>query len=350
MNLYKVNRRFGILTISSVFLLLIAGGVVRSTGSGMGCPDWPKCYGMLYPPMCACELPNNYQEIYVEKRVQKVKKLTSYLRAAGFAATAYKMDNDPSLREPEEFNTLKAWTEYVNRLIGVLSGLFALVYFITLFPIRKQLSRLRFFSGIAGFIFLLINAWLGSVLVATNLLPALISIHYVAAYAVLVFMMMAVVEISNLENTIHLHRFRWFYIVFSLLTLLQLIFGTQLRAVTDEAIDAGKLYFADEVNVPVLGNIFKGHWFLAILLIAISMIPPLIMRNKRSTKAFRWTLSIPIVLSVQYISGVLSLRYAFPMPAQVSHIFFAGIIFGISTYICIINFRDRGQVAKFERN
>ena len=100
-----------------VFLVIIAGGVVRMTQSGMGCPDWPKCFGRWIPPTNANQLPSDFEK---------------YLKT---------QDIDHS------FNAWHTWIEYINRLLGALLGIFIFIHFVWSFrKFRKTNKQILLFS------------------------------------------------------------------------------------------------------------------------------------------------------------------------------------------------------------
>src|SRR5690606_2312973 len=124
------ERRFimvGKITIILLYVVILAGGVVRSTGSGMGCPDWPKCFNRFIPPTDVSQLPEGYEQHYVAGRAEKNERFANTLEALGFKSHADKIRNDKSILDHEEFNAFKTWTEYVNRLAGATLGVFLLL-------------------------------------------------------------------------------------------------------------------------------------------------------------------------------------------------------------------------------
>lgn len=74
-------------TVIAVFVLVIIGGVVRVTGSGLGCPDWPLCYGKVLPPL-------EYTAIieYTHRFVASVIVGPLILATAGVALARYRSD------------------------------------------------------------------------------------------------------------------------------------------------------------------------------------------------------------------------------------------------------------------
>ena len=206
------------------------------TGSGMGCPDWPKCFGSYIPPTSITELPNDYKEHYIEVRRLKNEKLAKMIRPLGWTELADQISSDPSIYEETNFIWQRTWIEYVNRLAGALLGLFLLVaLWASLVHWKTKRSIPLILFGIiivTGF-----QGWMGSVVVSTNLLPGVLTAHMLLAFLVIAGLMYLYVKTASglraLPTLSMGNTMRYALAVLIGLTLIQVLLGTQVRQQID---------------------------------------------------------------------------------------------------------------------
>ena len=228
-------RALGLATIIATYFLILVGGFVRATGSGMGCPDWPKCFGSWVPPTEEAQLPPFYQEEFLAKRIKKNERLAKMLSGLGFHNAADKIVNDPSIHVDEPFNATKTWIEYINRLIGALIGLLIAGTFLKSFSVRSIDRRIPWLTGLSVLV-VLFQAWLGSIVVSANLLPFTITVHMLMAlvlvglliYAIALAIPRAKTKVSPAERvTLNIALVYFGFVV------LQIVLGTQVREEVD---------------------------------------------------------------------------------------------------------------------
>ncbi len=285
-------------TILLIYFVIIAGGVVRCTGSGMGCPDWPKCFGRWIPPTQISELPTNYVEIY-----SKGGHLTV------------------------EFNVWKTWTEYINRLIGVLIGFaifFTLIYSFSYYKSNKIIFSLTFIS----FVLVGFQGWLGSKVVSSNLLPFMVSIHMVVALIIVCLLIYAYSLSENKELKVT-NNFKLVLIITTIATLFQILIGTQVRQNID--VVAKSMGFAHrELWIENLGNIFIIHRLYAYIIIGLHgfLIYKLHQMNQ---KFYRKMLAFFIIGEI--LTGFVLTYLQFPAAIQPVHLVLGTMSFGFSYYL-----------------
>ena len=304
------------ITLVFVYLVIIAGSVVRATGSGMGCPDWPKCFGKWVPPTSVGELPANYKEVYAEEH-----------------------------HAVAEFNAWNTWTEYLNRLVGAVLGILIFIQFIVSFIFRKEKKSILVYSFLE-FILIGFQGWLGAKVVSSNLAPVKITIHMVVA---LIILSIAILITTKTKELIHPKAVspvdpaikRMSIIVF-IATIFQIMLGTQIREEVDVLLKNFDAIFRGEI-VEHLSSSFLTHrsFSIAILLLNAGLIFRIYKSrmNASITSLSKW-LGITILLEI--VVGVVLNRLALPAPAQPTHLLLACIIYGLQ-WMLILNLWQKKQ-------
>ncbi|MEJ6776513.1 MAG: COX15/CtaA family protein [Crocinitomicaceae bacterium] len=325
MKFSKAFIRFNWVALVLIYLIVIAGSFVRITGSGMGCPDWPKCFGEWIPPTTGASLPADYKDMYSEKRAGKIENFSKLLSKLGLTETAEKLKTDPMLRIEQDFNVRKTWIEYINRLFGFLAGNAMLLSFIwLLMKYRKRnLILLTFFN----LVLMAFQAWFGSIVVASNLVPWTITIHMLLALVIIAIQIYFIKKISPTYSVGQKHP-KWMIVLIWLsftIVFYQMFLGTQVRESIDELtkMGLGRDSWTDELGMP-----FYIHrsfsWLVMLILVFITW-------KNESLSKYSFIRAAAIVLALELLSGVLLAYADMPGLVQTSHLIFATIIFGILT-------------------
>ena len=308
------QRRFwwcAVGTIMTIYALILVGGIVRATGAGMGCPDWPTCFGQWIPPTSESQLPSNYQDIYADR---------------GYAETT--------------FNVRKTWTEYLNRLLGVFTGFTILATLIFSAPYRRREPSV-FWLSFTAFVLVGIQGWLGSVVVATNLHTGIITLHMLLAQVIVGLLIAALVRSARGGySSIRIEQLpRLFYtamIIAMIVGLLQLVLGTQVRESVD--LIARSSDFADRhLWIERLPLIFSIHKYLAIPLVLLNGWLILSVLNQSTSSLLRrLSLLLAVFLLGTIAIGMSMDRLHLPMFAQPLHLWLASLIFGVQFALMLI--------------
>ena len=213
-------QRIALIAFVSVEIVIFMGAIVRATGSGLGCPDWPFCYGCWVPPTSADKI--DFTKLDIEK----------------FRAKAARHGRDPATITPDslraEFNPVATWTEYLNRLSSLPLGFAMIALLVSSFFQKRSITVL---STLAAFALVVINAWLGARVVFSGLKPGTITTHM--ALAILLQCTLVFTAWRGTDSPWRLpltgpRRIVGIAAALFVLVIVEGIMGSQIREMTDE--------------------------------------------------------------------------------------------------------------------
>ena len=317
-----------------VYLVIIAGALVRMTGSGMGCPDWPKCFGYYIPPTEEKELLYTIGKEYSKGQVI-IKDETLLVAKDNFTApTRFESSHWEKYTKHDYaiFNPLHTWVEYLNRLVGALAGFACLIALFLSFSYWKENKKLLFYSLLICFL-MGFQAWLGKTVVDSVLNPYKITTHMLAALLIVAVQLYVIYSIKEKQKTKSFDaEFKWVLIAALGLTIIQIIFGTQVRESVDTIVEAG---LPKEVWLQNPKGGFYTHRSFSILVVCANAF--LFWRNRKLDLGFTKMNGVIALLCVEILSGIAMYYFNFPFGTQTIHIVTATLLFGLQLYLILEN-------------
>ncbi len=286
--------RFTILTTVAAYFLIYTGGLVRVSGAGLGCPDWPKCFGRWIPPLSINQIP-------------------------------------PDI-DAAAFNLTLAWIEYINRLFGVTVGL--LILAVAIWAIARYRSDIKIvIPAILAALLTAYQGWQGSQIVSSGLKPVIVSAHMVIALIIAGLMIYISIQAYYRAGTgaggKYPNRSRLLTGILLFAALVQVIIGTQLREVIEIIFAESPLISSVEVLFHIGGLTFIHAIFgIVIMFLAFVTSYRLLLRSPSSLVwQSGWTMAGLGLL--QIIFGIVLFLSGIPSVARLLHMWISALLFGV---------------------
>ncbi|MDB4721945.1 COX15/CtaA family protein [Verrucomicrobiales bacterium] len=210
-----VYQKTALAALLATIFLIFVGAIVRVTGSGLGCPDWPTCWGELIPPTSLEQV--DFDRLDIAKFQKRDPGITKETLSA-------------------EFNPVHVWIEFINRLVSLPVGLFTLGTFLFSFQfLRKRPSV--FIASISALVLVLTNAVMGAIVVRSGLKPGVITLHMALAMTLLCVLVYAIYRGGDRRPQVNLDgsgSIRTLLIVLFFACIGEGVMGSQVRELTDE--------------------------------------------------------------------------------------------------------------------
>ncbi|QEC71607.1 hypothetical protein FSB73_07945 [Arachidicoccus ginsenosidivorans] len=298
--------KYAKLVLYTIFIVILAGSIVRTTHSGMGCPDWPHCFGRLIPPLNAGQLPKDYEK---------------YLK---------KQDIDHT------FNAFHTWIEYLNRMLTVLLGIFIVLLNFMAWKIYWKTNKSIFFWALSLFVLVGFEAWVGKVVVNSNLGVLEITAHMIPAL-IIAGVCVYMIHIVKGKPFIVNKSLKWLTYLAFLLVFIQILIGTEVRSEVDN-ISKALQYTARDTWLSQVGQALHIHelfaWVAALSCIFV------VGKSFNQKETQKTGLLILISLIAELFLGLIMTQMKMPAFAQPLHLLFSSIII-VALYHMLICVKTR---------
>ena len=302
-------RKYTYFVLIFVFIVVLAGSIVRTTHSGMGCPDWPKCFGTWIPPVSADQLPVDFEK---------------YLA---------KQDIDHT------FNAFHTWIEYLNRLLGALLGVLIFIHFIWSLRMRKSIGKVALMLSVGLLVLVGFTGWLGKLVVNENLAVVKISLHMLSAMT-LIILPILILNITRKKDVVFNRQHVFLYGALFSVLLIQMALGIWVRQEVD-IISKNAGYLGRENWLNGIDFMFTVHRSFSWLIFLVAVY---IFYNAKESSLVKYSRLVLCLVLTMFGIGIIFSYGDFPRYAQPMHLVVALVFLGVVVNVLHVFWLNRDRM------